>query len=470
MDKVLFSNCRYLVLSAADEDVIEDGALLVEGSTIRATGTTAEVEALVTDWQKVDTVDCSEKLVMPGLIDGHNHLANMVYNLIFGLAEWDVIRGIVPAMHHYIWPIYGWHNAESVYDLTLLGMLNAIRHGTTTTTNAFHYPEAGFRAASLSRMRMILHSQMVTSVRLSDNLDEEGYLKENEQAIRDFHGAHNGLVRVSVHPNWPWNCTDSLLVGGMQLAEDYDVQFVTHLLEGPDERAMADELWADEGGAVGHLDRIGLLRERSVFFHCAHLSEEEIDLFAERGCSVIHNPTANARKGDCAYLPYMLKAGVKVGMGTDDPTINMLTEMRVVSLLHNIMPREMRGIRPRQAFDLATMGSAVALGLDDEIGSLKAGKKADIVTFDLERNSDLVPMHRGLVFYKFALNSAGTEVVDAMVNGRFLRRDGEFLTLDEEAILAKSRYWFDKFAHDYVNSKEMGIPLYRTVHKEFTRT
>jgi 5-methylthioadenosine/S-adenosylhomocysteine deaminase len=469
MGKVLYKNCRYLIISAGDEHVIENAGLLVDGSTIKAVGPTDDVEKLVAGQDQVDVLDCSGKLVMPGLIDGHNHLANMVYHLIFGLTKWEVIRGIIPALHHFVWPVYGWHCAESVYDLTLLGMLNALKHGTTTATHAFHFPESGFNAATLSKMRVNLHPQMVTSVQLDDGLDEKGYLREAEDSIKKFHGAHNGLVTVSVHPSWPWNCTTGLLVEGMRLAEEYDVKYVTHLLEGPDERVMADELWAEEGGAVKHLDEIGLLQERSVFFHCAHLNEEEIDLFAERGCSVIHNPSANARKGDCAYLPYMLEAGVKVGLGTDDPTSNLLTEMKVASLLHNIMPREMRGLRPHQVIDLATRGSAAALGLDDKVGTLEVGKKADIITFDLQRNSDLVPLQTELVLFKVGLYSAGAEVVDAMVDGQFLRRGGEFLTLDEEAIISKAHYWFDKFSHDYLKSKEINVPLYSTVHEEFIR-
>ena len=224
-----------------------------------------------------------------------------------------------------------------------------------------------------------------------------------------------------------------------------------------------------EGGAVQHLDRLGLLRERSLFFHCAHLSEEEIDLFVERGCAITHNPTANARKGDCAYVPYMLDAGLKVGLGTDDPTSNMLNEMRVASLLHNIMPREKRGLKPRQAFELATMGTAKALMLEDQIGVLEAGKKADIITFDLEHNSDVIPLHKELVFYKIGLNLPGAETEETMVNGRFLRREGEFTELDEEGIIARSNEWFTKFSEDYVESRETGNLLYKIMHEEFIK-
>jgi 5-methylthioadenosine/S-adenosylhomocysteine deaminase len=310
---------------------------------------------------------------------------------------------------------------------------------------------------------------MVTSIRLGDKLDEMGYLKETEESIKSFHGALDGLVTVAVHPSWPWNCKENLLVEGMRLAEEYDVQFATHLFERPDERALADERFAAEGGAVKYLDKLGLLRDRSLFFHCPYLNEEEIDLFAERGCSVSHNPSANARRGGCAYVPYMLEAGVRVGLGTDDPTSNLLTEMRVASMLHNVLPREKRGLRPEQAFELATMGSAAALGMDDQIGSLEVGKKADLITFDLEFNTDLVPLQQGYVVQKLGERLAGAETVDAMVDGKFLRRDGEFTTLDEREIIIKAGWWFEKFTRDYKYSIEEGESLYEIVHEEFTR-
>ena len=126
-------------------------------------------------------------------------------------------------------------------------------------------------------------------------------------------------VTVDVHTSWPWNCTESMLVKGMALAEKYDVQFATHLFEAPDEKRLANELCANEGGAIQYLRNIGLVNERSVFFHCTQLNEEEIDIMAETGSAITHCPTNNARKGDCAYVPYMRDAGVRLGLATDNP-------------------------------------------------------------------------------------------------------------------------------------------------------
>lgn len=256
---------------------------------------------------------------------------------------------------------------------------------------------------------------------------------------------------------------------GMDLAEKYDVQYATHLFEGPDETRIANALWQDEGGAIQHLKRIGLVKPRTLFFHCTFLNEGEIELLTAEGSAIAHCPSSNARKGDCAYLPYMLESGTKVGIGTDDPTSNLFTEMRVVSPIHNIMPREKRGIHPRDAFELATLGSARALQMDNQVGTLRVGKKADIVTIDLRRNSDLVPLTRELLFYKVGFNSPGTAVADSMVDGEFLRRDGQFTRVDEEAIIARANEWFGRFCREFVASQADSQLLYKPIHEEFTK-
>jgi cytosine/adenosine deaminase-related metal-dependent hydrolase len=143
--------------------------------------------------------------------------------------------------------------------------------------------------------------------------------------------------------------------------------------------------------------------------------------------------------------------------------------MLSVSQQHAIMPREMRGMPPWTPFELATVGSAKALRLEDKIGTLEPGKRADIVTVDLSRNTGLYPLNVGNLLTFMAFNGPGTEVADAMVDGEFLRRDGEFTIFDEEAITAKANEWCDKFTVDYMTAKAAGDPMFNRVHEEYTR-
>ena len=469
MNKVLFKNCRYLICKAAPEKgILEDGAVYVEGPVIKAVGPTAEIERLVTD-ENTEVLDCRNKIVMPGLIDSHNHVGEYHQFLILGMSSWKPVRGIIDVLHHYIWPAWTWLTEESTYDLTLLGIVNLLKHGTTTTANAFHFPDAVYKAAELSRMRMVIQPQMVTAYEMSDGLDEQGYLAQTEDAIRNYHNTLDGRITVDVHTSWPWNCTESMLVKGMALAEKYDVQFATHLFEAPDEKRLANELCANEGGAIQYLRNIGLVNERSVFFHCTQLNEEEIDIMAEAGCAITHCPTNNARKGDCAYLPYMRDAGVRLGLATDNPTGNLFKDMAAMSLFHNIMPREKRSVPVWAPLELATTGSAKVLRMDDRVGTLEPDKRADIITIDLRRNTDLMPLNAGMLFYFLCINGPGAVAADVMVDGVFLRREGEFTMLDEEAIIAKATQWFEKFTDYYVKGQEERRSLIKLVHNEFTR-
>jgi cytosine/adenosine deaminase-related metal-dependent hydrolase len=129
----------------------------------------------------------------------------------------------------------------------------------------------------------------------------------------------------------------------------------------------------------------------------------------------------------------------------------------------------MRGLAPWTPYELATLGSAKALRLEDKIGTLEPGKRADIVTIDLSRNTSLYPLNVGALLTFMAFNGPGTEVADAMVDGRFLRRDGEFTVFDEEAIIAKANAWCDKFTADYFQAQESGEPMFNRVHEEYQR-
>ncbi len=469
MSRVLFRNCRFLISQPTPfGGILEDGAVYVEGPIIKAVGPSAQIEAEYGNQEGLDIVDARNKIVMPGLVDCHNHVGEAHMFLIFGWLT-SPLLGIVDTAIRVLWPAYNWLTDESVYDLTLFGLVNMLKHGTTTYANAFPFPDAVYKASAYAKMRTVMHVQMITSVNLPDARNEQEYLALNEEAIKNYHNALDGLIQVAVHPSATYNCTQNMLIKGMELAEKYDVQYATHVAEAPDEKERADATWASEGGQIQHLRNIGLMAPRSLFFHGAVLNEREIDMVAETGTAIAHCPPTNSILGNCAYLPYMLQAGVKVGLGTDVPTHNLFNVMLSVSQQHSIMPRAMRGLAPWVPFELATLGSAKALRLDDKIGTLEPGKRADIVTIDLSRNTSLFPLNVGALLTFLAFNGPGTEVADAMVDGRFLRRGGEFTLFDEEAIIARAKEWCDKFTVDWFKAQESGEAMFNRVHEEYQR-
>ncbi len=469
MDKKIFKNCRFLIENPGPEEKIHtDAGLYIEGPWIRAVGPSLEIETRFGQQDGVELIDARDKIVMPGLVDAHNHVAEAHTMLAFGWLDTTTL-GILDALDQVYWPAHAWFTEESIYDLNMLGLVNVLKHGATTHANALPFPDAVYQASRDARVRTVIHPQMVTSVQLPDAKDEDEYLTRTEAAIRRYHDSHDGLIQVGVHPNSTFNCTQRMLTRGMALAREYGTQFTTHIAESPEAKSRGDALWADEGGLLAHLNRIGLLSPRTVLFHGTLLDEREIDLLAETDTAIVHCPPTNSLFGFCAYLPYMLKAGIRVGLGTDCPTHNLFNVMLSVSQQHKIMGRPLQSLEPWTPLGLATLGGARALALEEKIGTLEPGKRADLVTIDLQKNTGLFPLNRKVLPDMLSLNGAGTEVADALVDGIFLRRDSEFTFLDERAIIARAQMWCDRFDEHYHSAVRESKPLFHRVHKEFQR-
>jgi 5-methylthioadenosine/S-adenosylhomocysteine deaminase len=461
MGKILFDNIKFMIARPHPSGIVENGWLLVNGPLIEATGS-SEKRPILENGESIEIVDCTDKIVMPGFVDSHNHLANYPFNLLPGVdpSTLDYV-GVSECLQKLIWPAYTWASSESTYDLTLLSMMNAIKHGTTTITSAFQFPESGYQAGVESKIRLILHPQTVSNVQLYDGLDEDGYLGETEEAIKNFHNAEDGRIQVAVHPHALYSVSERLLVKSMEMAEEYDVGFATHLLESEEDRKRSDVKYADRGGLMKYLGDRGILSPRSLFFHCSLMKWKEMEIFAEAGCAISHNPQSNAIYfGDVADLPGMLEAGVTVGMGTDMPASNMFTVMYTSWIVHSVVPPALQHVlMPWTPLELATIGGARAQRLDDKIGTLEPGKHADIITIDLSRNTNLYPMNTGNLLYWIASQGAGTIVTDTIVDGTFLRRDGKFTIFDEEAVIARSDEWLSKFLSWYRECKASNKPV-----------
>jgi 5-methylthioadenosine/S-adenosylhomocysteine deaminase len=206
---------------------------------------------------------------------------------------------------------------------------------------------------------------------------------------------------------------------------------------------------------------------KSLFFHSCILNEEEMKLYAETGSSAAHCPLTNSILGNVAWVPKLLAEGVTVGLGTDCPTNDLFNVIRVVSEIHTIMPRDPRGLLPWTPLELGTIGGAKALSLGSDIGTLEPGKKADIITLDLERNTRLFPLTPAVLLTWLTLGTNGNDVADVVVDGKILMRDKKVLHLDQDKIIARAQSWTDEFLRFFVDKTSRGEPLVEQVHEEF---
>ncbi|HML21942.1 MAG TPA: amidohydrolase family protein [Aggregatilinea sp.] len=461
MKTMLIKNARFIVQSLPF-NILENGAIYIEDSHIQAVGPTADLAHYEPMADVV--IDASDKLVMPGLVDAHNHVGECHMFTLFGFLA-SPLTGIGDALDRVVWPAWCWIPEEAAYDLEMLGFMHLLKSGTTTVQDCFMWPDEAGRAAVDSGLRVENSPTLVTSLRLKDSKGPEDDLARTEAAIQKWHGAANGRVTYRVHASATYNCHEWFLKECAALANRYDVGFATHLAESVDESKRARSVWPE--GEVRRAYDLGLMGPKSLFFHSCVLNDEEMALYAETGSSAAHCPPTNSMLGNVAYVPKMMAMGVNVGLGTDMPTHDMFKAMLSVSQQHAIMPREMRGLMPWTPLEMATVNGARALNLQDEIGTLEPGKKADIITIDLSRNTRLFPLIPQVLSTFITVNGTGADVADVIVDGDLLMRDQQLVHLDEQAIMARAQGWADEFLAYYMDMVERGEPLIPYIHDEF---
>jgi 5-methylthioadenosine/S-adenosylhomocysteine deaminase len=460
VETTLIRNASYLITTAR-ADVIENGAVLIEGNKIKAIGATAELEK---DFQGKTVIDAGNKVVMPGLVDSHNHLGNWNMYTLLGMYEKHPLAQ-PGRLYKIIYPAYTWVPAEAVYDVEMVAYLNLIKTGTTTVSDAFMYPDESARAAIDSGLRVDLSPGMQTNIRYPDSKSPEDDLVRAEAAIQKWHRAANGRINYRVHPAITFTCREWFLKACADLAKKYDVGLSIHAGEAPQATRLAREVWPQ--GEIRRMYDLGLMGPKSLFFHSCVLEDDELDLYAETGTSVAHCPVSNLKRGVVARVPEMLAKGIDVGLGVDYPNNDLFNVMRITSMIHTILPREPKGISHRTALEMATHGGAKALSLGEETGTLEPGKKADIITLELKGNTRIFPPTAAGLINLIRLNGSGSDVADMIVDGEILMRDRKLTHLDEDAIMERAHYWHGEFIRWYREKEERGEPFVEVLHPDF---
>ncbi|MEA2290362.1 MAG: 5-methylthioadenosine/S-adenosylhomocysteine deaminase [Solirubrobacteraceae bacterium] len=433
---------RGVVLPMTGEhDLVWDGAVAVDGGRIAAVGTTEELRRRFAGRR---TIDAHEQLVMPGLVNTHMHL--------FGAFA----RGLVNELSFTPWIQKKFYvtskglNPDNYFLGTQFTSIEMLKTGTTAFLDCGTYQgleEAAVRGVEAAGIRAVLARAMAD---VDDDLAE--HLSRSDRATREnlehaeafiaaHDGAGDGRVRAWPCPIQVTSASDELCVGSMELAERFDVGVVTHSNV---DREDIEAHGLRFGGArpIERFEALGILNRRFCGTHMARLSEREVELVIARGASAIHCPSASMKGAYGAFskgrYPELIAAGATVGLGTDGPAaacfLDMFREVHLAATGHKEARLDWTLISPYQALELATIGSARAMLLEDEIGSLEAGKRADIVLCDLMR-PEMVPWHEDNLLANLVYSASGNIVHTVLVDGRVVVRAGEVLTMDEPAIL-----------------------------------
>lgn len=424
----------HIVTMNPQRQIFEHGSVAIEGDKIAAVGKEVKEKADV-------VIDARGKVVLPGLINCHTHLS---MTLLRGAAD-DM--PLMEWLETKIWPLEKNLTGEGVYAGALLGCLEMIKTGTTCFADQYFYMDHVARAVEESGIRGVLSYGIIE---LDDPKRRESELRAGEDLVKAWHGKANGRILTMFGPHAPYTCSPECLIKVKELAKKHGVGIHIHISETRDEIKQITEKYGKR--PVEHLDSIEFLGPEVLAAHCVWLTEQEIKVLRERGVKPVHNPVSNMKHGSgVAPVPEMLAAGIPVALGTDgapsNNALDMFNDMKFAAMLNKVHKLDPAAVPATSALEMATVNGAIALGLQDKLGSIEVGKKADLILVDLEK-PHLTPVHN--VISHLVYSAVGSDVDTTIVNGKILMRERKVLTLDEDKVLREAQ----KASEDLLARKE----------------
>ena len=412
------------ILTLTNQGIIEDGAIVTKGNIIFDIGKKDILEERYLPKRRLEYED---GLIMPGLINAHTHIAMTLFR---GLAD-DL--PLMEWLNEYIFPAERKLTAEMVYWGSLLGCAEMILSGTTTFCDMYLFSDQVAEAANRAGIRAVV-GEVLYDFPSPNYGDLENGFRYTEELINKW--KENPLISVAVEPHALFTCSPDLLKRARDLAERYSTPLIIHLSETEEE---VKEIKRRYGCTpVRHLYNLGILDKRLIAAHCVILTEEDISLLAKHQVNVVHNPESNLKLASgIAPIPKLLESGITVALGTDGPSSNndldMFLEMGTAARIHKVKNLDPEIMKAEEVLKMATINGAIALGLN-EIGILKAGKKADIIVIDLNR-PHLIPMYNP--YSHLVYSATGSDVITTIIDGKIIMENRELHTLDLDEIKEK---------------------------------
>ncbi len=426
---VLLAGGTVVTMDAAGT-IIRDGAVAIRAGAIVAVGPAAELSKR---YKATSVEDCTGHAIVPGLINGHAHI------------PMSLLRGIVADQQLDVW-LFGYMfpvesrfvNAEFVYHGSRLSCAEMIKGGTTSFVDMYFFEEEVARAADESGMRAIC-GQTVMKLPTPDAPNYDVGLERSRKFIEQWHT--HGRVIPAIAPHAPYTCNSEIYRTSAALAREYGVPLVTHLSETAREVEEAQELVGKS--PIAYVADLDAFADRGIAAHCVHIDKNDMALLKQHNAGAVPCPTSNLKLASgVAKYSEMLKAGVNVGIGTDGPASNDDQDLWMEVHLAAILPKGVTGdptvVTAKQAFMMATSMGARAVHLDHLVGSLEAGKRADVVIVDLGGlHVTPAPSYRynpDAIYNHLVYSARSGDVRHVLVDGKYLLRDRALLTLDEDEV------------------------------------
>ncbi|MDW5317012.1 amidohydrolase [Rhizobium sp. PL01] len=486
--RTLFRNATILAMDKTHGSSAFSGDLLVSNGRIEAIG-----PILAADGARI--IDATDKLLMPGLVNAHTHSSE------------TFLRGRYERMPLEIWLLYAYPllmgpqvDKRLVYLRSALLAMESLKSGVTTLCDDFFdppghdierlacafsaYEEVGIRA-NVSSAVMNIHTldalpyaheimpeELKAKLDFGPPITTAGYMDYCHTVLSTLHGRANGRLRFMVAPSAPQRCTAEMLQACYALALRHDVPMHTHVLETKTQAVSGPEIYGKS--LIAHLHDLGVLGPNTTIAHSVWVSDADMELMGEAGCSVAHNAISNLKLGaGVAPIRRLLDAGVYVGLGTDglssNDTARILDVMRVAALVQSASgPDYGSWLKADEVLNMATIGGARTAMLDEVTGSLETGKAADLLMLDL-RSIAFTPLSDIGKHLVYSENGRSIELV--MVDGQIVVENDRMALIDEMEILAEIRERMPAYQANHANLERANAifePTMAQIHRRAT--
>lgn len=412
------------------QELITKGCLVINDSQIEFIG--SEPPEPLESYDEV--IRGNNKLYMPGLVNTHGHAA---MSLLRGYGD-DLALKVW--LEEKMWPIEAKFTSNDVKWGSALSIVEMLKGGTTAFVDMYDQMEHVACVVEESGIRGCL-TRGVIGLCPPEVQDEK--LQMAKQFAKDWHGKADGRITTMIAPHAPYTCPPDYIEKLVQVSYDLDIPMHTHMSETQHEVQQN----VDDYGLrpTQHLEKLGVFNRPTLLAHAVHLNDEELAILKQYDVRVSHNPGSNLKLASgFARVPEMLEMGILVSLGTDGPASNnnldMFEEMRLAALIHKGASGNPLAVPAKQALQMGTIDGARSIWLDN-VGLLKVGMKADVIAIDIDQphflpKSDFISH----VIYSASAN----DVVDVIIDGKWIVRGRECLTLDEEKVKREAELCFEK--------------------------
>ncbi|MGD8111479.1 amidohydrolase [Vibrio sp. TRT 17S01] len=425
----------------ANKTVYESGTVVVKGNKIIAVGD----DSLTTQYRADKVLDVDGDIVMPGLINTHTHVSMTVFR--------SLGDDVPDRLHRYIFPLESKLVSRDMVRIGAnLGNVEMVKGGVTTYADMYYFEDEVAKTVDEIGMRAIL-GETVIKFPVADAANADEGIQYALKFIEQY--KDHPRITPAFAPHAPYTNTTETLQKIAKLSQEKEVPVMIHLAESKREQ---DKIAERSNGLspVQYMHSIGALNKNLLGAHMILVDDQDIELVKKADMGVAHNMSANIKsaKGVSPALK-MYDENVRIGLGTDGPmsgnTLSTIDEFNQVAKVHKLVNHDRAAMPPLKVIDMATMGAAKALHMEDKIGSLEAGKLADIIVIDTKA-PNMIPVYNPYSALVYSANSAN--IRHTIVDGKILMEDRNMLTINEEKVRQEALAFTDLVRKTVLESGE----------------